>query len=275
MHDAVKKQAVGPVERLVRHDQRIVSLSVAVIVVLAATYTFFGAGMQMSALQMTQMARPIGEPMSMGADPVWTVSYAFVIFLMWWIMMIAMMTPSAAPMLLLYTALKRAGSDRDRAVALSFLFLLGYLGIWALFSAAATGLQALAEVWGLANGRMMVIDGRWLAALVFIAAGLYQLSNLKEACLTHCKSPAHFLAEHRHPGALGAVRTGARHGKYCLGCCWALMALLFVGGVMNLYWIVGIAIYVLLEKIVPDTRILVRLTGVSLMLFGAYLLATS
>jgi predicted metal-binding membrane protein len=121
MHDAVKKQAVGPVERLVQHDQRIVSLSVAVIVVLAATYTFFGAGMQMSALQMTQMARPIGKPMSMGADPVWTVRYAFVIFLMWWIMMIAMMIPSAAPMLLLYTALKRAGSDRDRAVALVIL----------------------------------------------------------------------------------------------------------------------------------------------------------
>lgn len=275
MHDAVKKHAVGPVERLVRHDQRIVSFAVAVIVTIAATYTFFGAGMQMSALQMTQMARPIGEPMSMGADPVWTVRYAFVIFLMWWIMMIAMMTPSAAPMLLLYTALKRAGSDRDRAVVLSFLFLLGYLGIWALFSAAATGLQALAEFWGLANGRMMVIDGRWLAALVFIAAGLYQLSNLKEACLTHCKSPAHFLAEHRHPGALGAVRTGARHGIYCLGCCWALMALLFVGGVMNLYWIVGIAIYVLLEKIVPNTWFLVRSTGVGLMLFGAYLLATS
>jgi predicted metal-binding membrane protein len=275
MHDAVKKQAVGPVERLVRHDQRIVSFAVAVIVVLAATFTFFGAGMQMSALQMTQLARPIGEPMSMGADPVWTVRYAFVIFLMWWIMMIAMMTPSAAPMLLLYTALKRAGSDRDRAVVLSFLFLLGYLGVWALFSAVATGLQALAEYWELTNRRMMTVDGRWLAALVFIAAGLYQLSNLKEACLTHCKSPAHFIAEHRQPGAWGAVRTGARHGIYCLGCCWALMALLFVGGVMNLYWIVGIAIYVLLEKIVPNTWFLVRSTGAGLMLFGTYLLATS
>lgn len=260
---------------MVRHDQRIVLFAVALIVAIAATYTFFGAGMQMSALQMTRMARPIGDPMSMGADPVWTVRYVFVIFLMWWIMMIAMMTPSAAPVLLLYTALKRAGSDRDRAVVLSFVFLLGYLGVWALFSGAATGLQALSEYWGLTNGRMMTVNGRWLAALVFIAAGLYQLSNLKEACLTHCKSPAHFLAEHRQPRVWGALRTGARHGIYCLGCCWALMVLLFVGGVMNLYWIVGIAIYVLLEKIAQNTRFLVRATGVGLMLSGAYLLATS
>ena len=275
MLNASKQRGFGPIERLVRNDRRIVAVAVALIVVLAAFYTFFGIGMQMSALQMTQMARPIGEPMSMGADPVWTARYAVLIFFMWWIMMIAMMTPSAAPMLLLYTALKRTGADQDRAVVLSFLFLVGYLGVWAVFSAVATGLQALAEFWGLANGRMMAIDGRWLAALVFIAAGLYQLSNLKEACLTHCKSPAHFLAEHRHPGALGAVRTGARHGIYCLGCCWALMALLFVGGVMNLYWIVGIAIYVLLEKFMPDTRFLVRSTGVGLMSFGAYLLATT
>ena len=275
MLNASKQRGFGPIERLVRNDRRIVAVAVALIVALAAFYTFFGIGMQMSALQMTQMARPIGEPMSMGADPVWTARYAVLIFFMWWIMMIAMMTPSAAPMLLLYTALKRTGADQDRAVVLSFLFLVGYLGVWAVFSAVATGLQALAEFWGLANGRMMAIDGRWLAALVFIAAGLYQLSNLKEACLTHCKSPAHFLAEHRHPGALGAVRTGARHGIYCLGCCWALMALLFVGGVMNLYWIVGIAIYVLLEKFMPDTRFLVRSTGVGLMSFGAYLLATT
>nr|WP_246531876.1 DUF2182 domain-containing protein [Pseudohalocynthiibacter aestuariivivens] len=259
---------------MVRQDQRIVAFTVSLVVVVAGLYTYFGVGMNMTTLEMTQMARPIGNPMEMGGQPVWTGKYAALMFIMWWMMMIAMMTPSAAPMLLLYTALKRMGSDRDRSVLLSLLFLFGYLATWALFSALATGIQFGADSWGLASGPMMTINSRIFAALIFISAGLYQLSSLKESCLLYCQSPAHFLAEHSRAGAWGAFRTGARHGVFCLGCCWALMALLFVGGVMNLFWIVGIAIYVLIEKVVPNGRIFIRSTGVVLILFGGFLLVT-
>ena len=110
------------------------------------------------------------------------------------------------------------------------------------------------------------------SALVAIAAGLYQFSGLKAACLKHCRSPAHFLAEHNRPGLAGAVRTGMDHGAYCLGCCWFLMGLLFYGGVMNLYWIVGNALYLLAEKIVPYPRLFIRLTGLVLLLAGGWIL---
>jgi predicted metal-binding membrane protein len=267
--------SLGPIERLVRHDRGIVILAASLIVLLAGIYTYFGGGMQMTGLEMTRMAQAIGEPMSMGAQPVWTGKYVILIFFMWWIMMIAMMVPSAAPMLLLYTALKRMGPEGNRAVSLSFLFLLGYLAIWAVFSAIATGLQFGAESFGLLSGQMMAVNSRIFAAIVFIAAGLYQLSSLKDSCLRHCKSPAYFLAEHSRPGSWGAFSTGAQHGVYCLGCCWALMTLLFVGGIMNLYWIVGISIYVLVEKVFPYSRFFISSTGVGLILFGGYLLVTS
>ena len=264
----------GPVERLVRKDQWIVATAAALIVGLAALYTIAGVGMNMSALDMTRMARPIGEPMTMGMAPVWSLGYAVLLFFMWWIMMIAMMIPSAAPMLLLYTAIKRKGAEGDHAVAYSFLFLTGYLVIWAVFSVGAVILQWGTEALGLSSGAMMTLQSRTFAAIVLLAAGLYQLTGLKEACLKKCQSPAHFLAGHSRPGATGAFVTGMDHGVYCLGCCWALMALLFVGGIMNLYWIAGIAIYVLAEKLLPQGRLLSRATGIGLIGFAGYLLLT-
>jgi len=263
----------GPVERVVSHDQWIVAGAVGLIVLLAGFYTLWGVGMNMSALEMARMAAPIGEPMRMGAQPVWTWSYALLILLMWWIMMVAMMTPSAAPTLLLYTALKRRGSEKERAVTLSLLFLAGYLVVWALFSLIATGLQWTTEAAGLTNGPMMTLNSKVAAGIVLILAGLFQFSSLKTACLKHCRSPAHFLAQHPSKGYRGALRTGMRHGTYCLGCCWALMALLFVGGVMNLYWIVGLALYVLAEKLVPYPRAFSRLTGALLVAVGVWVLA--
>jgi predicted metal-binding membrane protein len=242
------------------------------IVTLAGLYTFWGVGMNMSAFEMTRMTRPVGEPMQMGAQPVWTPRYATLIFMMWWVMMIAMMTPSAAPMLLLYTALKRQGPEREHTARLSLLFLTGYLVAWAGFSIAATGLQWGTELAGLSNGHMMTFQSKKVAGFVLFAAGLYQFSSLKTACLKHCHSPAHFLANNRRPGSIGALRTGMHHGAYCLGCCWALMVLLFVGGLMNLYWIVGLAVYVLAEKIVPYPVVFSRITGAVLLLAGIWFL---
>ncbi|WP_425046062.1 DUF2182 domain-containing protein [Primorskyibacter sp. S87] len=262
----------GPVERLVRHDQWIVATAATVIVLLAGIYTYAGVGMGMSAAEMTRMAGPIGKPMSMGPQPVWTVGYAVVMFFMWWIMMIAMMTPSAAPMLLLYSAIKRMGPEDDRVVAFSIVFLSGYLTVWGVFSIAAIGLQWSVETLGISDGPMMTIKSRGFAAALLIGAGIYQFTSLKESCLTLCRSPAQFLSEHQKPGLWGAFQTGARHGVFCVGCCWALMVLLFVGGVMNLFWIVGLALYVLAEKFAPNPRLFSRITGACLIIAGLGLL---
>ena len=265
----------GAVERLLRHDRWIVLGSVSLIILASAWYTVAGIGMNMSAVDMTRMAGPIGEPMQMGGPLRWDFTYAALIFLMWWVMMIAMMTPSAAPTVLLYLALKRAGRDRDLAARFSLFFLTGYLIAWAAFGLLATGAQWGLEGLGLSDGPMMTIRSKTFAGCVLITAGAYQFSDLKSACLRHCQSPARFLAKHNRPGSYGALRTGALHGVYCLGCCWALMALLFVGGIMNLYWIAGLAVYVALEKLLPRARWLPVLTGFVLIVAGLWLVAST
>ncbi|EPX79723.1 putative transmembrane protein [Salipiger mucosus DSM 16094] len=203
----------GLAERLARRDILIVAAAVAAIFAIAAIYTLSGVGMNMSALEMTRMARPVGQPMQMPMAPQWSAGYALLVFLMWWIMMIAMMTPSAAPMLLLFVALKKAGTDRERAHALGLLFLAGYLLAWAGFSALATGLQWGLEAAGLVEGAMMAVSSRLLAGMVLLAAGLYQFSTLKHACLDHCRSPAHFVAAHHRPGPGGALVMGSTTGS--------------------------------------------------------------
>lgn len=256
-------------------DTWVVAGSVLVIVLLAGLYTFHGVGMNMSALDMTRMAGPIGEPMAMGGSQPWTFGYAVLVFLMWWVMMIAMMTPSAAPTLLLYTALKRHGSERAAATKLSLIFLAGYLLVWGGFSLLAALAQWVTESFGLVNGPMMTLASRPAAGVVLVLAGLFQFSALKTACLKQCSSPAEFLTRHRRTGSGGALAMGMHHGVFCFGCCWALMALLFVGGIMNLYWIVGLALYVLAEKILPDPRIFVRCTGAVLIVWGLWCILTS
>ena len=263
------------IERLLKQEQTIVVASIFVIVLGAVWYTVAGVGMQMSALSMTRMAGPIGQPMPMGEAGSWSVVRAAATFAMWWVMMIAMMTPSAAPAILLYIALKRVGPKPENAVGNGLAFLLGYLAAWAVFSLGATGVQWALQQVDLINGPMMTVRSRLFSGTLLIAAGAYQFSNLKYACLHQCQSPAMFLTRHSRSGPLGAFRTGALHGSYCLGCCWALMALLFVGGIMNLWWIAGIAIYVALEKLLPRVTWLAPMTGAALIGIGGWLFATS
>jgi len=265
----------GPVERVVARDTWVVAGAVLTIVLLAGLYTVYGVGMNMSALDMTRMAGQIGDPMAMGPGPAWTWDYAFLVFLMWWIMMIAMMTPSAAPTLLLYTALKRHGSETASATKLSLIFLAGYLVVWGGFSLLAAAAQWATETLGVVDGPMMTLASRPAAGVVLVLAGLFQFSTLKAACLKQCRSPADFLTRHRRAGSTGALLMGLHHGAYCFGCCWALMALLFVGGIMNLYWIVGLAIYVLAEKIMPNPRLFSRLTGAVLIVWGLWCIGSS
>ena len=151
-------------------------------------------------------------------------------------------------------------------------FLSGYLIAWLLFSLAATALQWGLERTGLVHGMMMWSNSRVLSAAFLLSAGLYQLSPLKTVCLDHCRSPAGFLSAHWRKGPAGALRMGMDHGLYCVGCCWFLMLLLFVGGIMNLVWIAGLAIFVLLEKLLPHGVPVARASGIVMLLAGGYLL---
>jgi predicted metal-binding membrane protein len=214
------------------------------------------------------MAMDAMQPMA------WTVGTAVLMFFMWWIMMVAMMLPSAAPMILLFAAVNRKQRDKGSPYVPTGVFAFGYLAVWGFFSLLATAAQ-----WGLERSAllssMMVGTSVVLGALLLIAAGVWQLTPLKQACLRHCRSPIHFLSHHWRKGRLGAFRMGVEHGAFCLGCCWFLMALLFYGGVMNLYWIVGLALFVLLEKVLPGGHRLGGVAGVGLVAWGGLLLAGS
>ena len=198
--------------------------------------------------------------------------YAVLMFFMWWAMMVAMMLPSAAPMILLFATVNRKQRARADPFVPTSVFAGAYLVTWGGFSLVAVGLQ-----WTLQRftwlSPMMVSTSSVLGGLLLLAAGLYQLTPIKQACLRHCRHPIIFLTSHWRRGTAGAVRMGVEHGAYCVGCCWFLMGLLFVGGVMNLYWIAGLALFVLLEKNVPAGHWLGYATGVALAGWGLVVLA--
>jgi predicted metal-binding membrane protein len=198
----------------------------------------------------------------------WGTSEFLVTFLMWAIMMVAMMLPSAAPMTLLFAGFARRNSGPGQARAATAVFIAAYLLVWFGFSAGATSAQ-----WAMQYGEWLTSSlesaARPLGAAILFAAGLYQWGPLKQSCLAACQSPLAFLARGFRPGLAGAFRTGLRHGFYCLGCCWALMALLFVGGIMNLLWIGALSAFVLAEKLIPGIWV-ARLAGMLLMLWGLY-----
>jgi predicted metal-binding membrane protein len=175
--------------------------------------------------------------------------------------------PTAAPMTLIYAAVARKAAMQHNPVAPTFVFVAGYVAVWSAFSIAATTAQSLLDRWALLSP-MMVSNSALLGGGLLIVAGLYQLTPLKRACLEHCRSPAHFIARHWRGGTPGAFVMGLRHGAYCLGCCWALMALLFVGGVMNLLWVAAIAVFVLVEKTLPFAEIGGRIAGGAMIALG-------
>jgi predicted metal-binding membrane protein len=234
--------------RILRHERAIVVCGVALLALLGWWYIAEGSGMHASA--MAAMREP-----PLGA-----------LVLMWWLMMVAMMLPSAAPAMLLYARVREMRGD-DAAVAQTWVFLAGYLLVWLLFSIAAAAAQ------NLLTGPSMALDSRVAQGAFLLFAGLYQLSPLKSACLRQCRSPAQFLSRYWRPGIDGAIRLGVRHGAYCVGCCWLLMALLFVGGVMNLLWVVALAGLVAIEKLVPRGEWLARIAGVSFVAWGLLKLA--
>jgi len=206
-------------------------------------------------------------PDAMAMAPVWSIESLFLTFLMWSIMMVGMMLPSAAPAILLYGAMAKKNRERGTTLPAVWVFTAGYLAMWTAFSLAATLLQAGLEAAALVTP-MMVSDSRWLSGGLLVVAGIYQWLPVKEACLEKCRAPLQFFLFRWRPGAVGAFRMGAEHGAYCTGCCWALMLLLFTAGVMNLIWVALIAAFVFVEKLLPPGRLIGRLAGLGLVLAG-------
>lgn len=255
-------------EAVLERDRVIVIAALVVVIAASWAYILAGAGMGTTAFEMTGF--DLGRH---GMRPVpWSGGHAVVMFFMWWIMMVAMMLPSAAPTVLLHARVVRRGRSTPSPTARITAFTFGYLAAWASFSLFAVVAQWGLEISGLLSG-MMASTSSTLGGGLLVVAGLWQFTPLKHACLRHCRSPIGFLSNRWRSGRLGALQMGVEHGAYCLGCCWFLMALLFFGGVMNLYWIIGLALFVLLEKIVTAGPWFGRAGGWMLLAWGGLVLS--
>lgn len=247
-----------PLRNLLSRDSLIVAAALGAAALLAWAWLLRSP---MDAGSMATMAMP--EPLS--------ASYLVPAFAMWAIMMVAMMVPSAGPMILLHARIDKAPSARART-AHTLLFALAYLLVWTLFSAAAALAQAMFVQSGLISAAGLSLGSKTLAAGLLFVAGAYELTAAKRVCLDKCQSPLMFLLHRYRAGAAGAFRLGIVHGLYCLGCCWALMLLLFVGGVMNLAWVAVLGILVLGEKLAPPSLRADRLVAAALFIGAIALL---
>ena len=263
---------------ILRHERAVVLGALLAVTLLAWSYLLAGAGMNSAGMDMVGMDMAGMDMAGMAAGggsmtmtpPHWTAGYAIMMFLMWAIMMVAMMLPSAAPAVLLAAALMR---QRGGSVAFgpAGLFVAGYLAIWFGFSLIATLLQWGLDRAGLLPAQMTSLSVA-LSGGLMLATGLYQLTRWKRACLIQCRSPFELLTRYWNRGRLGPMLAGVRHGLFCLGCCWMIMALLFVGGVMNILWIAGLAVLVALEKLLPAGQRVSQVIGVLLIVAGAVVL---
>ena len=274
--------AGSPLENVLRRDGAITVAGLIALWALTWAYLATGAGLGMEATgaeampampAMPGMAMPgmSTEPMASAWDPMhWALMVA-----MWWTMMIAMMTPSAAPTVLLYARVHRHAQAQGQLAATSpptVAFVAGYFAVWLAFSLAATATHQALESAGIVSAMTMGSQVQWLSGAALVAIGLYQLSPMKNSCLAHCRAPAEFLSRHWRGGRGGAFRLGVMHGGYCIGCCWLLMTLLFVVGVMNLAWIAALSLLVLAEKKLAAGRWVSLGVGVAMIAWGAMIL---
>ena len=262
--------STAALETLFKRDRVIVGGALCALILLSWIALLAGAGTGMDPAAMSGWWIP---PVTPSSGALWTPAYWVVAFFMWAVMMVAMMLPSASPMVLLYArVVRQAEGGRARKASASIAaFASGYLTLWILFSAIAVIAQNVLERTA-ALSAMMSSRSVLLSGMLLVAAGLYQFTPLKAACLRHCRGPAAFIAAHWHPGVAGGWRMGILHGAHCVGCCAALMLLPFVGGVMNLIWIAGLTLLVAVEKLAPFGPLTARALGVALIGGGAALL---
>jgi predicted metal-binding membrane protein len=254
-----------PLESLLLRDRWLIGGALAVTVALCwvwivpMAHDMYGSMQGASAWMMTDT---------------WDLPHLALLFAMWVVMMAGMMLPSAAPTLLLYAGVIRKSPDGGRARAHVYAFAAGYLLVWTAFSLIATALQRLFSHWLLLSP-MMEAKQRGFGGFLLLVAGLYQFTPYKRTCLESCRSPVAFITQHWKRGLAGGFRLGSAHGLYCLGCCWALMLLLFVGGVMNLWWIGALTALVLIEKLAPLGAQGGRLSGLLMVAMGLWNLTQS
>jgi len=246
-------------EAALKRERVTVGFALALITLLAWGYT----------VSLARTMELSGGDMAMPQMHAWSAgTFAFMV-VMWAVMMVAMMLPSAAPMILTFAAIQRRRQAQSGAFIPTGVFLSGYLIVWSLFSLLATSAQYGLERVALLSP-MMQTTAPWLGAALLVGAGLYQFAPLKDACLAKCRTPMGFIMTEWRDGARGALVMGLRHGAFCAGCCWALMALLFVGGVMNLLWVACLALFVLIEKVVPAGGRLGKAGGIVLVVWGLW-----
>ncbi len=251
----------GNLETVLKRDRAFTIASLAGIAAIAWAYMIY--------LDQA-MGKSMGMEMGMARMQGWGTVDFLLTFIMWAVMMVAMMTPSATPMILMFSNVNRRRHEQKNPIVATGVFLSGYLVVWTVFSAVATVAQ-----WGLHRAAllssMMVSNNPLLGGMLLIGAGVFQFTPLKSACLTHCRSPIGFFMTEWREGNGGAFVMGVHHGIYCVGCCWFLMALLFVAGVMNLLWVAAIAGYVLVEKIVPAGNWVSRAVGLCTIIMGVWM----
>lgn len=259
--------ASTPLEHAFRHDRVVVLGAIAAVSALAWAYVIWLASeMDMSGMDMPGMMAPGFEP--------WRAADFFLMWMMWAVMMVGMMLPSVAPMVLIYAGVARHAHRQGKPFAATGWFAAGYLLSWAIFSVLATAAQWGLERAAILSPMTMAVDNTF-GGVVLIVAGLYQWTPFKDRCLSQCQAPLVFIQRHGgfRRGPAGSLRLGARHGFYCIGCCWALMGLLFVIGVMNILWIAVISVFVLVEKVVPAGRLISRVAGAAAVVAGIWMLS--
>ena len=267
-------------EIVLRRDRAIVTVGLVGVAALGWAYLLYVAR------DMSDMSADIAMP----STEAWGMVDLALLFVMWVVMMLAMMVPSASPLILMVASINRKRRERDdplvptglpatRSFAQAFRYpsperarlLAGYLLAWTAYSAVATGAQ-----WGLHATSLlspaMVSTSPVLGGVLLLTAGIFQFTSLKQACLSHCRSPVGFVLGHWREGRGGALRMGMEHGLFCVGCCWVLMALLFVAGVMNLLWVAVISLFVLAEKVLAKGELVGRLGGAALLTAGVAVL---
>jgi len=254
-------------EDSLKRDRRIILAGLALISILSWSYMFYLANDMQHNMGMQTAVQGATMPMTNA----WSSTALVFVFVMWVVMMIAMMIPSAAPFIVTFSKVERKRHTEADPYATTGLFVLGYLAVWTGFSLLATLVQ-----WGLfsatlltmAMGRVVPIVG----GAILLAAGVFQWTSLKYACLSHCRTPIGFLLEDWREGNWGAFLMGLEHGSFCTVCCWALMALMFVAGVMNVFWMAMIAGLILIEKVAPFGDWFGRVAGIGLGIWGVGLI---
>jgi len=255
---------VNAVSKAYVRDRVIVLGGLIGLCLLAWLYLFYLVWM----MERMQVGMAVMAP----HQQVWTATDAFFCFIMWAVMMVGMMIPSATPMIIVFVDTSRKRLKEGSPYLSIGLFVLGYLAAWTAFSVIATTAQWGLQTTALLSPTLLKSTSPILGGAILITAGVFQWTSLKARCLSHCRSPLNFLLNEWRDGRLGALIMGLRHGLFCLGCCWALMGLLFVTGVMNLLWVALIGVFVLVEKITPMERWVSGGAGALLTAWGLWLL---